>query len=190
MPQPRIETLSEKQLVGKRMKMSFADNKTFELWQGFMPRQEEIQNRINTNLYSIEVYTPNFWNNFTPYSKFEKWAALEVTDCNSIPDEMERIHLPFGLYAVFVHQGPASSAIKTYGYIFSSWLPNSDFTLDNRPHFALMGPKYKNNAPDSEEEIWIPIRQKHACHQTSASLSKTRSSRAELAVAVQASSRY
>jgi predicted transcriptional regulator YdeE len=32
--------------------------------------------------------------------------------------------------------------------------------IDNRPHFEVLGDKYKNNDPSSEEEIWIPIRKK------------------------------
>ncbi|MDP5096829.1 MAG: GyrI-like domain-containing protein [Flavobacterium sp.] len=39
-------------------------------------------------------------------------------------------------------------------------MPNSEYQLDNRPHFEILGAKYKNNAPDSEEEIWIPIKRK------------------------------
>lgn len=29
------------------------------------------------------------------------------------------------------------------------WLPNSDYLLDDRPHFELLGDKYKNNDPNS-----------------------------------------
>jgi AraC family transcriptional regulator len=29
--------------------------------------------------------------------------------------------------------------------------------LDDRPHFEVLGEKYKNNDPTSEKEIWIPI---------------------------------
>jgi AraC family transcriptional regulator len=157
---PRIETLTEKKLIGKRMIMSFSENKTFELWRSFMSRRKEIKNNIGTELYSIEVYAPLYFNNFNPNAEFEKWAAIEVTDLETIPNEMETITLPDGLYAVFVHKGPASTGPKTYQYIFGTWLPNSDFLLDNRPHFARMGEKYKNEDPNSEEEIWIPIKAK------------------------------
>jgi AraC family transcriptional regulator len=156
--EPRIETLTEKKLIGKRITMSFSGNRTLELWQGFMARRKEIHNTAGTDLYSIEVYSPSYWDNFSPDRGFEKWAAVEVTDFGSIPDAMEAITVPGGLYAVFVHKGPASAGPKTYGYIFGTWLPESDFLLDNRPHFALMGPKYKNDDPESEEEIWIPIK--------------------------------
>jgi AraC family transcriptional regulator len=157
---PRIETLAQKRLIGKRMTMSLSDNKTLELWQSFMPRRKEIPNSIGTELYSIEIYAPSYWGNFDPNAEFEKWAATEVTDFQSIPDEMETITLPDGLYAVFLHTGPASTGPQTYEYIFRTWLPNSDFLLDNRPHLAVMGEKYKNEDPNSEEEIWIPIEPK------------------------------
>jgi AraC family transcriptional regulator len=140
--------------------MSLSVNKTRELWQNFMPRRKEIQNKIGTELYSIEIFTPSYWNEFDPHAEFEKWAAVEVTDFRSIPDEMETITLPEGLYAVFLHKGLASSGPETSEYIFRIWLPNSDFSLDNRPHLAVMGEKYKNDDPNSEEDIWIPIRPK------------------------------
>ena len=73
---------------------------------------------------------------------------------------MVTIKIPEGLYAVFLYKGKASEAPKTYQYIFGNWIPNSDHTLDDRPHFALMGKKYKNEDPNSEEELWIPIKKK------------------------------
>jgi AraC family transcriptional regulator len=41
---------------------------------------------------------------------------------------------------------------------FSTWLPDSEYRLDVRPHFEVLGEKYKNDDPESEEEIWIPIK--------------------------------
>jgi len=159
--EPRIETLTEKKLVGKRMMMSFSKNKTYELWRSFMPGRKEIENSIGSELYSIEIYTPSYFDNFNHDVEFEKWAAIEVKNFQTIPDEMETITLPDGLYAVFIHKGAASTGPKTYQNIFGNWLPKSDFILDNRPHFAIMGEKYKYEDPDSEEEIWIPIKPKY-----------------------------
>lgn len=158
--QPRIETLTEKKLVGKRIKMSLSDNKTGELWRNFMPRRGEIKNNMWPELYSIEVYDPLYFNNFNPNTEFDKWATIEVTDFDTVPDEMETITLAGGLYAVFLHKGPASAEPKTFEYIFGSWLPNCDFLLDHKPHFEIMGEKYKNEDPGSEEELWIPIKLK------------------------------
>ena len=155
---PRIEILPEKKFVGKRIKMSFSNNQTHELWKSFMPSRREIKNNIGSDLYSVEVYEPLYFNNFNPEKEFDKWAAVEVTDFEKVPDDMDTLILPRGLYAVFLHKGAAGKGPETYQYIFGTWLPASDFLLDNRPHFAVMGEKYKNDDPDSEEEVWIPVK--------------------------------
>jgi AraC family transcriptional regulator len=156
--EPRIEILPEKKFVGKRIKMSFSNNQTHELWKSFMPSRREIKNNIGSDLYSVEVYEPLYFKNFNPEKEFDKWAVVEVTDFETVPEDMETLISPRGLYAVFLHKGAASKGPETYQYIFGTWLPASDFLLDNRPHFAVMGEKYKNDDPDSEEEVWIPVK--------------------------------
>jgi AraC family transcriptional regulator len=156
----RIETIAAKKLVGKRMKMSLSNNRTTRLWQNFMSRRKEIQAPIGTTLYSMQVFAPSYFDNFSPDTEFEKWATVEVANFDAVPDDLETIVLPEGLYAVFLHQGPASAGAKTFQYIFGTWLPNSAYTLDERPHFEILGEKYKNEDPSSEEEICIPIKPK------------------------------
>ncbi len=53
---PRIENLTEKKLIGKRLSMSLANNRTGELWQSFMPKRKEISNNISNDLISMQVY--------------------------------------------------------------------------------------------------------------------------------------
>lgn len=154
---PRIETLSGKKLVGKRLTMSLSNNKTGELWRSFMPVRKEIPNCLTTDLISLQVYNASYFDDFNPANKFEKWAAVEVTDFTQIPDGMETFELTGGLYAVFHHRGSGNDN-SIFQYIFGTWLPNSSYTLDARPHFEILGEKYKNNDPTSEEEIWIPIK--------------------------------
>jgi AraC family transcriptional regulator len=154
---PRIETLTEKKLIGKRITMSLSNNKTVELWRSFMPRRKEIENNIGTNLYSMQIYDPLYFSNFDFNADFEKWATIEVINFDKVPDEMDTYTIPSGLYAVFTYIGDMTLAAQTFQYIFATWLPNSEFILDDRPHFEILGEKYKNNDPTSEEEIWIPI---------------------------------
>jgi AraC family transcriptional regulator len=159
--EPRIEILSEKKLIGKRLTMTFADNKTFELWKSFMPRRKEIVNHLNHELISMQIYDASFdFSHLDLHTKFEKWAAIEVANFDIVPDGMETYVLMGGLYTVFLHKGAASTGPKTFQYIFESWLPNSNYLLDQRPHFEILGEKYKNEDPNSEEEIWIPIKPK------------------------------
>ncbi|MCB0430071.1 MAG: GyrI-like domain-containing protein [Flavobacteriales bacterium] len=156
--EPRIETLKEKKLVGMHIRMSLADNQTFALWSGFGPRRREVK-ALNTDLFSLQVFPLSYdFHRFDPQASFEKWAAAEVASFDDVPEGMDTLVLPEGLYAVFIHKGPASEGERTFRYIFHTWLPSSGYMLDNRPHFELLGAKYKNNEPDSEEEVWIPIR--------------------------------
>jgi AraC family transcriptional regulator len=157
---PRIELLPETRLIGKRIPMTLAVNKTAELWKSFMPRRKEIPNRIGAELYSLQIYEPLFFDNFNPNGRFEKWACVEVTDFEIVPDGLEAFILSGGLYAVFLYRGAASAAAETFQYIFGTWLPSSEYILDQRPHFERLGEKYKNEDPESEEEIWIPIQPK------------------------------
>lgn len=139
------------------MKMSLADNRTFELWSRFMPRRKEITNNISIDLISMQVYEEDF---FSPLGIFEKWAVVEVSDLDNIPFGMESFVLPAGKYAVFLHKGGSERFQKTFRWIFEMWLPASEYKVDNRPHFELLGEKYKNNDPESEEDIWVPIKEK------------------------------
>ncbi len=158
--EPIIKKINQKNLIGQRLTMSFANNTTFKLWQSFMPRRKEIQNKLSANLISMQVYGPSFeFNNFDINKEFEKWAAVEVSNFNTVPNEMEPFTLTSGLYAVFFFKG-LSTDTKIFQYIFGVWLPQSNYVLDNRPHFEILGEKYKNNDPTSEEEIWIPIKLK------------------------------
>ena len=157
--QPRIETIDEKKLIGQRLKMSFADYKISELWRRFGPKRKEITNNINNDLISMVVYEPTYFRDFKPINEFERWATIEVSDYNNIPPEMETFDLQGGLYAVFEYKG-LNTDNSIFQYILETWLPSSDFELDNRPHFEILGEKYKNNDPESEEEIWIPIKTK------------------------------
>jgi AraC family transcriptional regulator len=155
----RIEQLREKKLIGKRTTMSFAANTTPDLWKSFMPRRREIIHRVGDELYSVQVYPDMFFEKFNPQASFEKWAAMEVGAVQELLPGMETTILPAGLYAVFSYRGPAGSPAP-FQYIFQTWLPASAYRLDTRPHFELLGAKYKNHDPDSEEEIWIPVRKR------------------------------
>jgi AraC family transcriptional regulator len=157
----RFETISEKRLIGNRLRMTFAENRTYELWRGFMPRRKEIKNNLNADLISMQVYNKSFdFVNFNPDKPFEKWAAVEVSDFDHVSSEMETFILTGGLYAVFIHKGPASEGERTYRYIFGTWLPASEYSVDDRPHFEILGKKNKNEDPCSEEEVWTPIKPK------------------------------
>lgn len=158
-PTPRIETISDKKLVGKRLNMSFTNYRIGELWRSFVPERAKITNNLNGDLISMVIYSPGHFTNFHPANEFERWAAVEVADFHNVPEAMETCVLPGGLYAVFHYKG-LNTDNAIFQYILGTWLPASEYILDNRPHFEILGEKYKNNDPESEEEIWIPVKLK------------------------------
>ena len=161
MKTPRIETLAEKKLLGRRMTMSLTDYKIGALWQSFMPDRKTINNALNKDLISMAIYDPAYFSNFNPSREFERWAAVEVANFEHVPQGMETFLLPAGLYAVFDYKGSGANH-EVFQYIYGTWIPNSDYELDNRPHFEVLGERYRNNDPESEEEIWIPVKQREA----------------------------
>lgn len=140
-------------------RISMQNNTTPQLWQAFGPRLGEIKGRVSPNSYAIQVYDKDItFSSFTPETRFEMWAAIQVADNAPAPEGMEVIEIPAGRYAVFIHRGTASTySATTSRYIFQEWLPASTHTLDQRPHFQVMPPGYRPDDSDAEEEIWIPI---------------------------------
>lgn len=156
---PKIETSREMKLVGKRLLMSLAENKVAELWKGFLPYRKLIRNNRSQDFISLTNYSSSYFTQFDPNNKFEKWAAVEVSNFDNVPVDLECLIVPSGLYAVFHYKGlQTDNAINQY--IFGEWLPTSEYVLDHRPHFEILGEKYKNNGPESEEDIWIPVKKK------------------------------
>ena len=152
---PIIQSHPATTLIGKSQAMTFANDLTVAMWQNFMPRRHEIKNRLGEDLYSVQVYPKNF--DFGLHTSFTKWATVPVNEDTPIPEGMETLQIPEGLYAVFVYKGIPAEAEPFFRYIFTEWLPASKYRLDNRPHFEILGNKYIHNDPNSEETVWIPI---------------------------------
>jgi len=156
---PRIIRLEEKKLIGQSIVMSVLNNQTGKLWSAFMARRSEIEHALASNLFSLQVYPQGYYENFNQASEFTKWALVEVLNFDHIPEGMQTLVLQAGDYAVFNYKG-SSADPRIFQYIYGEWIPNSEYVLDDRPHFEVLGEKYKNNDPNSEEEIWIPIKKK------------------------------
>ena len=156
---PEIRQIEPRKLVGMRETMSLTVDKTFELFRSFGPRTKEIQDRVSSNTYCARIYRGGIdMESFTPNTVFEKWAAVEVSNFENVPAGLEPLIIPAGAYAVFVHKGPASTFFQTSEPLFRKWLETSDFELDERPHFEILGVGYRPDNQDAEEEIWFPVR--------------------------------
>lgn len=148
-------------LVGFGKRMSLASDATAELWKALMPRRHEIANRATSDFISMRVYDERVFGTneqFLPEAEFEKWAAVEVTDHDDVPDGLEAYVIEGGTYAIFVHEGPASTFAGTMRRIFVDWLPASDYELDDREHFEVVPEGWRATDDRAREEIYIPLR--------------------------------
>ena len=136
-----------------KLEMSLSENKTSELFKSFMPRRKEIKNHLNQFIVDLRVYPNTYFKEFNPSTLFIKWALVEVSETSLIPKEMETFQLISGQYACFKHTGSYMDN-SPFDYIFGTWLPQSEYEIDNRPHFDIMN----RNKEQSEQEIWIPIK--------------------------------
>lgn len=152
MQAPKITEINKK-LIGMSISMSWSNDRSRELWQGFRPRIKEIKNRLQTGLFDLKINEVLM----NPTLQFEKRAAVEVTSFEDIPEGMKTYSLS-GVYAVFIHRGAANKIMKTFGYIFNEWLPNSGYELDNRERFEILPYDYNPMDENMEEEIWIPVK--------------------------------
>jgi AraC family transcriptional regulator len=161
MQEPKIIESSEKPLVGICVQMSFVVDRTSELWRTFGSQIGEIQGRVSSDRYSVKIYDLNYsFSKFDPAARFQKWAAVETSGKEDLPEGFEALTIPAGMYAVFTYRGTPANAPEIYGHIFGVWLPNSEFELDLRPHFEILSESYDPLDENSEETIWIPIKDK------------------------------
>ncbi len=144
-------------IIGMQANMSLTADNTSALFRGFMPRKREISDGTNQPLFLIKVYPPNYFTAFNPNTIFTKWLGIKNSSIENIPEGFDIIIIPAGKYAVFHYKG-LNTDHSIFNYIFQDWLPQSGYQLDERPHFDLLDERYKNNDPESEEELWIPIK--------------------------------
>lgn len=153
-------------MAGMSQLFSVNDMNPASVWQQFMPRVKTLNSmRSNHDLYAVQEYPEisGERQDITPATvKF--WAAVSITPgVNTIAEPFQILEVPAGTYAVFLHKGTAAAIAQTMNDIFGTWMPNSGYVPDGRPHFQVMTPQYKGpQDPEAEEEVWIPIRRLHA----------------------------
>ena len=127
-----IHSRNKKKLLGKSLRISYADFKEVELWSGFMPRRSEISTNLSNELISVALYEQNHFEAFSPSKEFVRWATVEVSDFSDVPHGMETLILPAGKYAVFDYKGTPDGMARFFQFILMEWLPNSIYELDHQ----------------------------------------------------------
>ncbi|MCK6601216.1 MAG: GyrI-like domain-containing protein [Bacteroidetes bacterium] len=155
--EPRLVRVKPVRLAGLSAYMSYLEDQTGLLWQRFMPRRRELTGRLNDDLISLQIFPAGFFRNPDPSIRFTKWACAEIGDGAVLPAGFEELLLPEGDYAVLYYRGPGGDE-TLFRQIFGNLLPSIGMEPDDRPHFERLGAGFRHGDPQSEEELWIPVR--------------------------------
>ncbi|HCD53064.1 MAG TPA: GyrI-like domain-containing protein [Balneolaceae bacterium] len=160
LPQIEIRQSTKIRLAGLSITSSLASRDLKDLWMKFRRLQKDFQDPKSHDSYSVSIYRNGFDPAaFTPNTIFKQWAATKVDQDFLIPDGLSELIIPTGTYAVFMYKGTAADYPKTARLFHTHWLPENGFITDDRPNFEILGPDYLGPMnPDSEEQIWIPIK--------------------------------
>lgn len=131
---------------------------TGQLARQFMSRVGEVKHRKDNFKLSLHKYSNFNISEFNPNQTFKKWIGVEVDNLQSVPEQMETLTIDAGKYLVINFEGTITAFVNFWQDIHFNWLPNSEFEIDNRPHFERLGPDYNPNQAINKEEIWIPIK--------------------------------
>ncbi|WP_336065608.1 GyrI-like domain-containing protein [Mesoflavibacter sp. CH_XMU1404-2] len=131
---------------------------TGQLARQFMPRVGEVIHRKDNFKLSLHDYSNFNISEFNPNQTFQKWIGVEVNNLQSVPGQMETLTIYAGKYLVINFEGTIEAFVGFWQDLHFNWLPNSEFDIDNRPHFERLGPDYNPNQAVNKEEIWIPIK--------------------------------
>jgi AraC family transcriptional regulator len=152
----RIENVAEFKVIGCSMEMSVVDFKATEVWSKFMQQKNRLTDYDNTCYLDVNIYEEYYFDSYNPSQLFNKLAGVK-SDNNTI-NGFDSLTIQEGRYAIFIHEGLAADISKTFQFIFTEWLPNSNEQLDHRPHFFKLPVDYKNDNQTIREEIYIPLK--------------------------------
>lgn len=157
---PKIIVSETILIVGLKADLSFMTNAqgTGNLARQFMPKRNQILNRVGTDKFSIQIYNQFDLKTMSPNTVYEKWVGVAVSDFKTIPEGLETLTINEAKYAVFNFEGKPEEFLKTWQGIHINWLPNSGYKLDDKPHFEKLPEDYHPSNAFVKEEIWVPIK--------------------------------
>jgi AraC family transcriptional regulator len=120
------------------------------LWQRFMPKASEIKNRVNEK----EFFGPCFTISQDECS-FRSLAAVEVSECEDVPEGMKCEKIPANKYAVFEYKGVLKDLNSFYAEI-SEYMKEKGLK-ENGFWFEFYDERFIPDSEDSIMEVWCGI---------------------------------
>lgn len=151
----RIEELSPKKVIYKRVKADYYSNEIEKLWDElFKETKHIIDKAVSIGIIWDE---PKLSEKIT----FDYDACLVLENDIKIVDQKFKIKtIPTQKYAVFTHFGSYNSIGTTYDKIFNNWIINSKNEVSEMP-FLEFYTKHESNTENTNEyetEIYVPLK--------------------------------
>lgn len=149
---PRIVTLPKKQIVGTR-KQLMLDGNSFQqipvLWERWY--KDQSSQVITSKVSEDECFGICI---FDDKESFDYMIGYEVSDNIKTPTNMSCYMLESSTYGVFETIGPIVESVqKTWDYIYTSWLPSSDYKHAGTPDLELYYPCHG----ELVAKIYVPL---------------------------------
>lgn len=160
--EPQITKKEAFTVVGMRCTTSIKNNTIPDLWRSFLPRMDEIKNKISPEiaLGVCEIGQDLKLEDLHEENEFSELVCIEVSSDRDIPRDMVSSQIPAQTYAVFTHKGTTGTLQTTYDYIYGTWLLKSDYELTLNYNFELYDTSrfFGIDNIESEIDIYVPIR--------------------------------
>jgi AraC family transcriptional regulator len=153
---PELIELPEKILIG----ISFFVSDDVELsdlsneWMRLINEVQTIKNKTVPERY----YQVQFWSDNQELGGLYFFTGTEVTEVADLNPLFVVKTIPKGKYLRFIHKGFSNKVGYTYKFIYTQFLPDTDFKLTKPFNFEYYGERYKGPFNEqSESEIYIPV---------------------------------
>lgn len=157
--QAKIVSLPKMYVVGMQCTTSVNNDKIEQLWKDFCPVMDTINNRKGSHYLGMGSSTEPGWkDNWSNDYEFNYMACVEVDENTIPPKNMVLKEISACRYAVFTHKGDVRNLGNTIEYIYGEWLRNCNHELIEHEDFVWYDERFKDNDPNSEVDVYIPIK--------------------------------
>ncbi len=142
-------------LAGLSKEYSAAENAEIPgQWQEFAPKLQQLADETGV-IHGTETF--GVYSHTDDGSNYSYLCAVQVSDLESISDDLTQLRIPPRSYAVFSHSAHISQVRATHAAIWSHGLPTLGRRALNAPFFERYSSSFNPRTGDGGLEIWIPI---------------------------------
>lgn len=158
---PEIIEREEALLVGSiiEFKSHFVEGsdcqtKVVAHWAQFSQRKNTIPHRSNQETTGVVMSSELDLRE----EKLTYFSSVEVTEVNDIPEGLQEMTIPGGLYACFENRGCAQTTGSLMDFVYGIWLDSSGYTRRKGFDLEIFDYRYKQGDPNSISRFLIPVK--------------------------------